>query len=411
MRRSVWLLGLLSVGGCQKELAPPCRVAQSVTMAASPLTRMRDVTLQRAGSGFVMVGVEAMREMEEGTVRWAPVSMDGVVGMESTMMVPARTLRPEPWFGAVARVAAADQLVVAYVAPKPGAANQLQIMAVTQAVGQPRTAPVALVDLPAGVDPKIVRLAMGTSRSGQRALLTWGFEGQDAPPQFLILRGDAQPVAPPAAVAGSPFRWSCLGLSASRTDFGVSLLQAPVTAGAPPTWRTFELKDDGGRGFDIGVGFDTIPTGCVTASPTPRGYLLAFQNVDGTFYADYNVEKGVVNSDIVVGVLQFGGAARQPRVACVSPMGGDFTLMFDRPQGGEVWRFDAFGNPQGGQLVLPNTAGQVGPLSAVPGSDTFWATYPDGDSTTGSSTGIPRMFVRVDCPMAAPAFTRDAGGD
>lgn len=399
-RLAWWLPALVALGACEKDLGPPCRIAQSVTMPASALTRTRDVTLVRAGAAFALVGVDG------DTLRWAPLSVEGAVGTESSLTLPPRMLGPAPWFGATAQSAPGDQLVVAYVVAK--APNQLQVVAVAQSPGQPPSAPVVLTDLPAGVDPKIVRLAMGTSQTGRRAVLTWGFEGQDAPPQYLMLGAGAAPTAPAAAVYRGPLRWSCLGFNPSRTDFAISLLEASVTPGGPPTWRTFELKDDGGRGFDVGVGFDTLPTGCVTAAPTSRGYLLAYQNDNGTFYSDYDIDKSVVNSDIVAGVLQFGGLARQPRVALVTPMGGDFTLLFDRPQlGGEVWRIDAFGNPQGGRMLLPSTTGQGSSLSAVALHDALQATYLDGPAE-GTSSANSRMFVRVDCPLSAPAFAVDA---
>jgi hypothetical protein len=400
-------LAALSVTGCKKDLQPSCRIAQSLTLPASRLTQARDVALQRVGDNFVLIGVEG------DEVRWAPISANGALGTESTLTVPARTLRREPWFGVTSKSAPGDQLVVAYVAPKAGTANQLQILGITQTPGAAASAPSVLAELPAGVDPAIVRLAMGSSLSGKRAVLTWGFEGQDASPQVLLLGPDAMSMAPPANLFRAPgARWRCLAMMPSRTEFGISLLEQ---ASATPTWRGFELKDDGSRGFDVNVVLDLVPTSCVTSAPTGRGYMLAYQNGDGTFFSDYNLDKSVVNSDIVAGVLQFGGAHKQPPVACVSPMGSDFSFLFDRPGGGEVWRVDAFGVPQGEPLVLPSMAGQVGPLAAVPGRDVFHATYlderpaPSSATTDGSSMGNSRQFVRVDCPMAAPALLTDAG--
>lgn len=408
-RRALGLLWLATIAGCKDKAPPGCRIAESVTLPASALTSTEEAWLQRAGTGFVLLGSEG------DEVRWAPLALDGTVGTESKLTLPQRALRPEPWFGATAKAAPGDQIIVAYVAPKAGSTTQLQIVAITQSPGGAASAPIVLADLPAGVDPKIVRLAMGTSRSGQRAVLAWGFEGQDASPSLLLLKGDAQPVGPPLTVRQGPgARWTCLDVVASRTDFGVSIVEAP-SGNTPSTWRTFELRDDGGRGPDVGIELDATPTGCVSSAPTANGYVVAFQNNDGTFFSDYDIAKGAVNSDIVAGALQFGGPARQPKVACISPMGLEYSLLFDRSSGPEAWRFDAHGNPQGGTLLLPS-AGDVGPLAIVGGSDAFYATYLDqrpaaaaSGATDGNSMGSARYLVRVDCPMAAQPLAVDAG--
>jgi hypothetical protein len=404
--RAFWLLALTTVAaaGCKDNPPPGCRIAESITLPASPLTQTKNVVLQRAGDGFLLVGSEG------DEVRWAPLGSDGKLGTESKLTLPLRVVRPEPWFGAVAKSAPADQLVVVYVAPRAGDVTHLQITAVTQSPGGAPSAPTVVADLPAGVDRQIVRLAMVTSRSGKRSVLTWGYEGQDAVPTVLVLKEDGQPVAPPAPLhAGARPRWSCLSAIPGRGDFAVSELEADPTPGVPPTWRAFEVTEDAGRGGDFGVPLEVTPTGCVTSAPTPRGYLLAYQNNNGTFFSDfYNLEKGLVNSGLIAGVLQFGGVARQPPVACVAAMGADYSFLFDRHTGPEVWRFDAFSKPQGSPFVL-TSGGMVGPVSGQPGPDTFFATYLDEGQ--GATAGNSRYFVRVDCPMQAPLFTPDASAD
>jgi hypothetical protein len=271
-----------------------------------------------------------------------------------------------------------------------------------------------LADLPAGVDPKIVRLAMGPSHNGQHAALAWGFEGQDASPSLLLLKADAQPVGPPIAVRSGPgVRWTCLDVVPSRTDFAVSILEG-AGAGGASTWRTFEMRDDGGRGPDVGIVLDVTPTSCVSVATTDAGYLIAYQNGNGTYFSNYEIDLNHVTSTILFGVLQFGGVARQPPVSCVAPMGLQLSLLLARSDGPEVFRFDAFGAPQGRSLLLPSAAGQVGPVSALPGRDAFWATYLDqragaGDaSTDGNSMGNTRYLERVECPLATTPVTVDA---
>jgi hypothetical protein len=411
MHRLAWsLVGLALVAGCKDTSPPGCRIAQSTSLPASPLTLTQNVTLQRAGAGLALVGLEG------DEVRWAPLAPDGALGTESKLTLPLRQARPGVAFATTTKSAPGDQLVVAYVAPKAGAANQLQIMAITQMAGGAAGAPVALVDLPPGVDPNIVRLAMGPSQTGQRALLTWNFDGQDAPPSFLILAPDAQPMGMPAAITSERLpHGTCLSVVSSRSDFAISVTQNGE--GTAASWRAFELYDDGRHGTNIQMIVAHVVLGCMSAAPTPRGYVLAYQNNDGTYFADFNVVTGTLNEDIVAGVLQFGGAARQPSVGCISPMGSEYSLLFDRSTGPEVWRFDAFGTPQGSSLFLPSSAGQVGLVSALPGKDAFLATYLDqgrGGSmvvTDGSSMGNSRYLIRVDCPMAAPLFIPDAAPD
>jgi hypothetical protein len=412
MRRLASSVGALLVtvlAGCKTSSPPGCRIAQSTTLPASPLTLTRDAVIQRAGSGFVLVGVEG------DEVRWAQLGLDGTLGTESKLTVPQRAARPGIVFGATSKNAPADQLVVVFAVPKAGV-NQLQLTAITQTAGAAASAPAPVADLPAGVDPNIVRLAMGSSQTGLRAVLTWSFDGQDAPPSFVLLKGDAQPVAAPAPVLMAPIpKSSCLSVIASRTDFAISVTEAgqPGTT-AETIWRAFELRDDGSHGSNVEIGLDVGVTSCVSPAPTPRGYVLAYQNNDGTYFADFDTGTGTLNTDIVAGVLQFGGVAKQPKIGCIAPMGSEYGLLFERHTGPEVWRFDAFGNPQGSSLFLPAAAGEVGPLSALTGRDSFHATYLDlgrtaaSGASDGLSTGTTRQLVRVDCPMAAPAFLPDA---
>jgi hypothetical protein len=408
-RLALSLLGLATAAaGCKDTSPPGCRIAQSISLPASPLTTTLDVSLQRAGAGLVLVGLAG------DEVRWAPVALDGTLGPESKLTLPQRQARPGVVFATTAKSAPGDQLVVAYVAPRTGTSQQ-QITAITQTAGAAPSAPLALVDLPAGVDPNIVRLAMGPSQTGQRALLTWNFEGQDAPPSFLILGGDAQPMGMPAPVINTPIpRGTCLSVVSSRTDFAVSVVELGQ-AGQATTWHAFELRDSGGHGSNVAMFLSHPVVGCISAAPTAHGYVLAYQNNSGTYFADFNIGTGTLNEDIVAGVLQFGGVAKQPKIACVAPMGSEYSLLFDRSTGPEAWRFDAFGNAQGSPLYLPAGTGHLGPLSALAGKDAVQATYLDqgggaaGASTDGNSMGNTRYLVRVDCPMAAPLFTPDAG--
>ena len=89
MHRLAWsLLVLAAVVGCKDTSPPGCRIAQSTSLPASALTLTQNVTLQRAGAGLALVGVEG------DEVRWAPLTLDGALGTESKLTLPQRQSRP-----------------------------------------------------------------------------------------------------------------------------------------------------------------------------------------------------------------------------------------------------------------------------------------------------------------------------
>src|SRR5512133_1413716 len=103
MRKSAfWLLGLAAAAGCKDNSPPGCRIAQSTTLPARPLTATRDVVLQRVGAGFVLVGTEG------DEVRWAPLAADGTLGPESKLTLPQRAASPAPVFGVTSKSAPGD---------------------------------------------------------------------------------------------------------------------------------------------------------------------------------------------------------------------------------------------------------------------------------------------------------------
>jgi hypothetical protein len=184
-------------------------------------------------------------------------------------------------------------------------------------------------------------------------------------------------------------------VGASQTDFAVSRLEAPP--GRDPVFRMVELEDGGRRGVDVSVPLQVTPTSCPTVAPTRRGYAVAYQDGDGTFLADFDIQTAAVNDNLVVGSLRFGGPARQPGVAAVAAVGRELALLLARPGRAEVRRFDGAGVPKGGALPLP-AVGSTSPLAAWPAAGALAATYLDAARTGGNQ----RTFVRVDCPLAPP---------
>lgn len=403
-RLSLLAACLTSLAACKDTKAPGCRIAREIPLPATALTGMKNVTLLATGDGFVLAGSDG------DDVRWARLGPDGVLGAQSTLRLPLRAIRPEPWLAAAGKNAPGDQLIVIYVAAIPGSPNQLAINAIVQDEGAAPADPKALVDLPAGVDPKIIRLAAAPTKSGQRAAVAWGFQGMVVP-SIQILGPGAEPVGAVLKPARLAPDWSCLSLVASRADITLGALEAPRTTGGKPSWYAAEILDTGRITTEITMGFEVKETDCPVAAPTKVGYVLAYQNRDGTFFSDYNIGKAVISSEIVAGVIRFGGLSKMPPLACVSPMGKDFAILYDRSSGPEVSRFDAFGAPEGSLLYLPSK-GSISSLSAWPFIDSFYATYLDqGSATTtidGNNTQNQRHLLKVDCPGDPLAFPPDA---
>ena len=412
MRPVAWcgFLACLSlIAACRSDDPPGCRIAQRTPLAANELTRTRNVTLHRTGDDFTLVGIDG------DTVRWGSMKGDGTLGPVTSLTVPPRSLQPEPWVAVAGKQAPGDQLVVFYAA-EGTSANQLDLFAITQDAGGEASEPRSVASLPAGAEPATIRIAAGSSRTGRRAVVAWGVEGPDGTPSFLLYGGDQgmndpAPLPRPLYQRGETARWSCLSVVASHLDIGVSVTEPAILPGQTG-WRIFEVKDDGGRGFEYGINFDVASTSCPVVAPTPLGYAVAYQNKEGSFFSEYDVKHNFVNSRMVAGALRFGGSLRQPAMGCLAPMGREFALLFVRDSGPLAWRFDAFGKPRGATLPLPFSGGQVGPVSTWPGQGQMHATYADiPPGSVGNSMGIERYLIRVECPMALPAFNNDGGAD
>jgi len=246
------------------------------------------------------------------------------------------------------------------------------------------------------VDVSTVRAAIGTSKSGLRALFAWGYANQGVQPNFMVLKPDGEAIAGPTPLNQTPNKWECLSVIPSRTDMGVSTVGHDKDPLTYPMWHAYEVNETGGVTFVLKVEVTTKDMGCPTVATTPKGYTMAWQNADGTFFADMDTtvdQKIPITIDIVKGSVRFGGPAKQPPVACIAAMGKDYGIAYAAKLGPQVDRFTFQGNPTGKSLFLPSR-GNPGPVSAWPGVDAFYATYLDPDSTRGNL----RYFVKVACP-------------
>jgi hypothetical protein len=386
-------MGANSCGGTER--SPNCRVVATTTMPAGTLGDLGNVRLDRAGDGFVLLA----RSDDGAEVRFARLTAEGVMGVETTVGVPARALGPV--YAVTSKTVPGDQLLVVYGTATPTGDIGLQV--ITAVSGSMPATPRPLV----GVDGNPIVLAAGaagaapwsltmaSSPSGKRAILTWGRPGTTTAPTVLFLDEASVPHAPASPLPDSAAPWSCLAITQSRLQFGISRTVPAATPDARLGWLFSEFAEDGTIATNFTLALSTSEGGCPTVGPTPRGYTFTWQTRQGTYFADIDTTRNgdFFTSNFLKAAVRFGGPDEQPPVAAVVSSGHDFSLVFDGASP-TIDRFSLFGVPQGGTLGLPG-ARRSGPLSAWTSLSTAFLTYldqPDGHPT--------RRFTKVGCPAS-----------
>jgi hypothetical protein len=390
---------MLSIAaGCGDEEPPGCRVGTETQLPATTLTGLADVRLHRVADGFALVGLSAAGD----SYRVASLSATGELGRESEIALPPRVLGP--FHGLVGQAAPGDQLLVVTGAARPATPGMvaLQLSSFELAAGTPAsTDPRPLRDsqgrevvVEVGSDPTRFFAAMGGSRSGMRAAFAWGRGDRPSAPEVVLLRGNGEAESLPTNLAPMDAPWDCLAITGARSALGVSWIGR--SEGRRPIWHFADMREDASVSYALDVEVNTREMGCPAVAPTSKGYTFAWQNGDGTYFSfvDTTRDEVLLVSDIVKAAVRFGGPDRQPRVACIAPMGREFGIVYDASGGALVDRFDVFGNPRGGSLYLPNR-GRVDRLSGWVDVDTMFLTYADRGKMPALDT---RYFVRIDCP-------------
>jgi hypothetical protein len=390
-RRSLFavvsLIGLGSVAlSCGTDKPAQCVYRDAKPLTENAATKMVGAKLISVGKAFVIAGLDGM------TASWASLSSTGVVGTASTLTLTETPILP-PELAVTSRTTPGDQLVVIYAIMN--AEMRIELRAVTQVAGEAAAAPISVKVLDKGLALEDLRIAVGSSRTGQRATVAWGLAGQPGTKIETLLLGAN------GALAGSPIvfdptdSWKCLQFVPSRTDWALTWVKQGATGN--PWLLLNEGQDSMASQYSSKVGLSTAEVTCPVVSNTTRGYLIAWQTVNGTWVSQYDiVNANSVNGNFVVAAVNFGDVNQQPPIAGVTAMGFDNAVTFGVKSGAQVWLSNLQGVRVGDALKLPAPKGTIGPVSTISDVDAFYVTYRETPPT--APLDGPRWFMKVECP-------------
>jgi hypothetical protein len=396
--------GATGMGGLDGGSDPPpgAVVTKDVTLPDSPLTRMQNVSLMRAGDSFILAGFEG------GRVRWGRLALDGTLTEEAGFALAQPVLGPV--FGATMKTTAGDQLVAIVVTNSATTPGAYDLSAIVQTMGASTTAaPVVLVTLAIGTDPSLVQIAAGVATSGRVGFVAWGTRVPGISPAYLLLPADAVTVAAPSKLFdGFPAdipNWDCLATTNGTTGLGFSVV-TPDTPGTSDL-VTSEVSETGGLAV-MTYQFIVVVANCrVVSSPGPAGsYVMAMQTRNAIDFAMYyspldpTVPVGgtMTTNDPVLATGSLGDPLTMPHLAWVSPAGGgDISIGLARAAGPQILRYTYDTIPHGSPLTLRSEKGQTGPVASWVGPDAVYVTYADQANTTPPS--VKRYFMRLESPV------------
>jgi len=411
-KSSVGVLLAVALLGCSSDPPPGAAVTKDVTLPDSPLTRMPNVSLMRAGDSFTLAGYDSA----SGQVRWGRLSLDGTLSEEAGFALAQPLVGPV--FAATKKTTPGDQLVAIMLTSSATPGGGYNLSAIVQTVGDTTpAAPVTLVSnaYAAGTDLGAVQIAAGSATTGNVGFVAWGVPGMGISPSYLLLPADAVTAATPSKIfddsipANTP-DWDCLATSNGRTGLGFSV----VTPDAPGTSDlvTNEVSETGDS-IVMTYQFIVVVANCqVVASPGPTGtYVIAMQTSNAIDFAMYyppppnttdpNAAGSVTTNDPVLSAATFGDPLNMPHPAWASPAGGgDISIGLARAAGPQVVRYTYNAIPHGSPLTLRSEKGQTGPVASWVGPDAVYVTYTDQAKT--SSPSVKRYFMRLESPATLP---------
>jgi hypothetical protein len=406
------LLAFASLG-CSSDSAPGANVAMDVTLANSPLARMQNVSLIRAGDSFTLAGYE------DGLVRWgrlSPNALDGQLAYETSFAPPELLVGPAPVFAATMKKTPGDQLVAIGLTNSPTVNGGYNLSAIVQTMGDALpAAPVVLATIEAGIDPNTVQIVAGAATSGNLGFVAWGIPVKGRTVNYLLLTANAQHAATASEVfdhndPASVPNWQCLTApnGSSGISLGVVIPQVDTLGNIVSSeFRVFDI-DEAGAKTDMTYPLSAAVTNChIVGSPSPEGgYLMAFESSAGIGFATYTPSPdpayagNVTTKDMAMPVATLGGPLNiQPPAWVSSASGGDVSIGLSRTAGPEVFRFTYNATHHGGTLTLRSEQGNTGPVASWVGSDAVFVTY--ADQVSGSPL-VKRYFMRIESPATLP---------
>jgi hypothetical protein len=389
----------LPLAACDEDDPPTCRVKASVALPPTSLGDLATVHLRAVGSDFLLSGWDAATSQ----VRALTVNVAGAATSPELALTLPEPPTAGPWYAAVGKSTPASQLIAIYGVADPAQPGVVPLRFVTVTAGAPATPATPLID-PEGnpvilsAPPPAGTVVFGSSTTGTNALFVAATIPTAAPIAFLVgPDGATQSLGStlPAAAGGTT---TCLTVTASRLAFGVSRVISATPPGTRPRWLYAEITEQGMVGSSFDFDILTNDSLCPVISPTPEGYVAAWQNRVGTYHAEVITGPGGLSLDsgLLKGAVRFGGADAQPPLTCIASAGHDIHITFGS-QPPAVERFTRFGIQAGGKLPLPAT-GSVGLATAWPKNGSTFVTFLE----TPAAGGAPlRRIHEVECPSGA----------
>jgi hypothetical protein len=405
---------------CSSDSPPGAAVAKDATLTDSPLARLENVSLLRAGDGFVLAGYDA------GFVHWARLSLDGEVVPPGVASFALAQPAVGPVFAVTRKSSPGDQLVA--LALVRNASNGFDLVATVHTFGDPApAAPFVLGSpdwFPTGTDPSLVSLIAGAAASGNVGYVAWGIRANHLPIFYLLLPADAKTTAKPATFLDAEPRanvppWDCLAPQSRPTGLSFGATVTPGEGGIGTSFLTVDI-DEGGNTSTMSYPVLASVINChIVGAPAAAdgSYYIALQGMkDGssavdfaTYYPRPALDGGEQGGDVntrhpVLPAAQYGDATNLPYPAWVSSAGawtssaGDVVIGLVRKSGPEVVRFTYNNIPHGSTLRLRSVNGQAGPVAAWVGEDAVYVTYAD----LVKSGGAKRYFMRIVSPATLP---------
>ena len=390
-------LGIVVVAGCQVAATDNgCQVARQLVLPdTTPLALIPDVQIERAGSGFVLLGVD------DTSVRWTAIDANGRFGIERAYPLPAGTVRA--YYGLAGAESPGDRVIIGLLTTAAnGSDAELHLVAAPTDGSTPPAPGIAIATFGGGANAQsLPSIAMGTSASAMFAGVAWIDTGALLP-MYAFVDGQGEIGGPPAVIDAEPVAgFDCLGFGPGKQELTISYQRAPLDSRLAPNWLIADIMIGGGIStLKLNV---ALPGGLMSCARsvlyTPAGggspeYAMVWQDGSGSWLSIYyGPQTNMLKSFPFASSTDFGGAGLQPKLAGLAAFGNDFGVLFARPGSVELWRVDQAGDRRAGTLVLPSRQGDIGAVSSVSSTGRLTSTYAD---LTGAGMGR-RLVIDAAC--------------